>query len=194
MLKHITRGPITVGLVLGLLLGLLAITTPARAEVSSESPAPTPPVAVRTLVLPTSSTALSVKDTRPPNVCLGKSGKLLCASKLDQRLYVMYNGRVVKSAQARFGGLASDGTRNFTREGSFRVYGKMKAKISTAYRVWMYDILMFNGAQYIHFSEEFAKYGYKYGSHGCVGLRNRTFSTWLYNWAPIGTRVIVTPN
>lgn len=36
------------------------------------------------------------------------------------------------------------------------------------------------------------KYGWQWGTHGCVAM---PFSAaqWLYNWAPIGTTVVIEP-
>lgn len=166
MLKNLAR-LLVIGFVVGIVMGLLT-TAPAQA---------------------------GTRDTKPPNVCLGKPGKVICASKADKRVYALYNGRVVRYHDSRYGGKASDGSGPwFTREGKFRVNWKSPARKSTLYRVWMYDVLNFSGGQHIHYSPEFAQYGWRYGSHGCVGLRNRTFSKWLYKWAPVGTRVIVTRN
>jgi lipoprotein-anchoring transpeptidase ErfK/SrfK len=48
----------------------------------------------------------------------------------------------------------------------------------------------FSGGQGIHFSGEYASTGYRY-SHGCVGLKSQAKAAQLYNWAEVGTTVIV---
>ena len=45
-----------------------------------------------------------------PNPCQGYSGKIICASKAQGRVLLVNNGRLKKSAKARFGGKASDGS------------------------------------------------------------------------------------
>ena len=119
-----------------------------------------------------------------PVACAGKQGKLICASKAQGRIFALKNGVIVKSAEARFGGRSSDGEFNRTREGAFRVIKKKADAVSTYYNVAMPYYIKFHWkGQGIHYSDEFARTGYRYGSHGCIGVRDKAFAAWLYNWS-----------
>ena len=128
-----------------------------------------------------------------PNPCQGYSGKIICASKAQGRVLLVNNGRLKKSAKARFGGKASDGSGTwFTREGAFRVGYKQYNPVSTLYGVNMPFFVQFSGGQGIHYSSEFAR-GYPY-SHGCIGLKRYKFAQRLYDYAYVGMPVVVTAN
>jgi hypothetical protein len=114
-------------------------------------------------------------------------------------LYALFNGRIVMMTKkipavgkARHGGPASDGSGPwFTRESTnFHIFWKALNPLSKEYHVHMPYFMAFSGGQGIHYSAEYAG-GYKY-SHGCVGLKSMALAKFLYYWAPIGTRVIVT--
>lgn len=125
-----------------------------------------------------------------PSACRGM-GKVLCASKSDGMLYMVVNGFIVDGGRARFGGYASDGSGPYyTRQGTFYVYDKGVNVWSNLYGVNMPYWMAFSGGQGIHYSQEFAD-GYP-NSHGCVGLASWSYAQKVYNWAPVGTKVVVT--
>ena len=137
----------------------------------------------------TASAASAVSSL--PSACQGIPGKMICASKSKRRVFLVKNGVIKRSAPARFGGRASDGTGPyFTREGRFSVQYKDIGAISTLYRVKMPFFMAFSGGQGLHYSSEFAG-GYPY-SHGCVGTNSWSFAQKAFNWAPVGTPFVVT--
>lgn len=125
-----------------------------------------------------------------PGACQGFGEKVICASKAQHRvLLVKPNGTLKRSAKARFGGPRSDGT-YFTREGVFRTFLKGVNVWSTSYNVNMPYFQQFSGGQGLHYSADFAA-GDPY-SHGCIGVKSMRFAQKAYNWAPLGTLLIVT--
>lgn len=85
-----------------------------------------------------------------------------------------------------------------TPQGEFKVNNKVPRAWSRTYGLWMPYWMSFIGSQYgIHELPEWPG-GYKEGqnhlgtpvSHGCVRLGIGS-AEWLYNWANIGTKVIV---
>ena len=129
--------------------------------------------------------------TSLPKACQGTPGKLICASKSQRRVFLVKNGVIKRSAPARFGGRASDGSGPwYTREGRFSILYKDIGAISTLYRVKMPFFMAFSGGQGLHYSSEFAG-GYPY-SHGCIGLKSWAFARKAFRWAPVGTPFVVT--
>ena len=114
--------------------------------------------------------------------------KALCADKSTRKLYAVEHGKVVKTLAARFG---RKGYR--TREGAFRVSWKSRDHVSSIYKVPMPYAMFFSGGQAIHYSGRFRRVGYAgLGSHGCINIKAPKKIKWIYNWAPTGTRVVVT--
>jgi lipoprotein-anchoring transpeptidase ErfK/SrfK len=62
---------------------------------------------------------------------------------------------------------------------------------SSIYGSWMPRAMFFNGDEAVHYSPDFAAYGYLHGSHGCVGIRDMEFATRLFEKVDVGTRVYV---
>jgi len=144
------------------------------------------------LVMPASAMVQPRPVNTVPITCRDKIGKIICASKMQSRLLVIQNDHIIAKIKSRFGGLASDGSGPWdTLEGSFRVYEKSLRPVSTLYNVEMPYWMAFDGAEGIHFSAEYAYSGYPY-SHGCIGIKSWRQARWLYKWAKVGTRVIVT--
>lgn len=167
------------------LVASLANTQPAQAY----SPMPLPPPSE---VYKAKYVFVQNEIVLPPK-CRNIPGKIRCVSMTDRKVYAVKNGIIINSGDARFGGIASDGTGPWkTCIGTFKVNWKSPSRISNLYFVRMDFVLNFCGGQHIHFSEEFKDFGWKYGSHGCVGLSDRAFAKWLYNWSPVGSTVIVT--
>lgn len=116
-------------------------------------------------------------------------GIALCASTGANKLFVVVNGQVTGTLDARFGRPGMN-----TPRGVFRVYYRNPAAYSYKYGARMPFSLFFIGGYAIHFSDEFAEWGWSSptgGSHGCVNLRDMTGAKRVFDSSPIGTRVVV---
>ena len=112
--------------------------------------------------------------------------KALCIDKTSSTLRYVVKGKVKMVTDARFGqpGMETD-------EGVFAVKEKSFNHTSTMYGSWMPRAMFFNGDEAVHYSPDFAAYGYLHGSHGCVGMRDMEFATRLFEKVDVGTRVYV---
>ncbi|HHU09243.1 MAG TPA: L,D-transpeptidase family protein [Intrasporangiaceae bacterium] len=126
------------------------------------------------------------------------SGVVVCASKSDRKVYYVNKGKIIKTHDARFGGLAYDTNgrlKNYnTREGTFTIFRKVRDEISYSYNnTPMPFTSYFYGGQAFHYSYGFAQNGWvgDSGSHGCINLRDWNGAEWLYNNMPNGTLVVV---
>lgn len=115
-----------------------------------------------------------------------KQGRVLCIDKTSASLRWVIDGRVRLSLDARFGG---DGY--FTREGQFSIYRKSRDHVSSLYDTAMPFAMLFSGGQAVHYSPDFAKYGYSKSSHGCVNIRDYNAIAGLFDEVAIGTKVII---
>jgi len=121
---------------------------------------------------------------RLPDACLHE--RTLCIDKTQRLLRLVDHGKVAVTLDARFGMAATT-----TREGTFRVQRKSRDHVSTLYHTWMPFAMFFSGGQAVHYSPFFARDGYYGGSHGCIGLRDKTAAASLFDRIPIGTKVYV---
>jgi hypothetical protein len=80
---------------------------------------------------------------------------------------------------------------NPTRKGKFDIYLKMEHCISTIYHTSMPDAMFFSGGEAVHFSIDFATYGYAHHSHGCVNVRDRAAVARLFADTRLGDSVVV---
>jgi lipoprotein-anchoring transpeptidase ErfK/SrfK len=121
-------------------------------------------------------------------------GKIIRVDISEQKLYVYDKGRLVKSF------LISSGKYGFdTPYGTFHVYRKTRsARMSWNYgpnSPYNYDlpnvphILAFYGSYTIHGAYWHHNWGHRM-SHGCVNV-SLSDAKWLYEWAPVGTTVII---
>lgn len=114
-------------------------------------------------------------------------GRVICLGKRARLLRKMRDGEVLATFSVRFGRKGMD-----TREGTFRVQRKGgRHYVSNTYHVEMPYPLFFSGGQAVHHSADFARNGYRAGSHGWANLRDLAGARALNAWAPIGTRVVV---
>lgn len=113
-------------------------------------------------------------------------GKVLCISKTDRKLRYLVNGKVQLTLDARFGSSA-----NPTREGTFKVFRKVKNDWSRQYGSPMPYSMYFSGGEAVHYSSDFARRGWNGNSHGCVNIRDKAKLAWLYQRVPVGTKVVV---
>ena len=142
------------------------------------------------MALPVATASASTKWNPPhtprwvANAC--RTGTAICINKSISKLAFVKNGRTVLIMDARFGDAA-----NPTREGTFKVYYKDAHHVSHLYGSSMPYSMFFSGGEAIHYSIDFATYGYAHHSHGCVNIRDYDGVRWLFNHTPIGTKVVV---
>lgn len=115
-----------------------------------------------------------------------RTGTVICIDKSVFRLAFMKAGKAVLILDTRFGSAS-----NPTREGVFKVYYKDAHHVSGMYGSKMPWSMFFSGGEAIHYSSDFARYGYAHHSHGCVNTRDWSGVEWLYNHTPLGTKVVV---
>jgi hypothetical protein len=164
--------------------GLLS-TTPAQAGIPASATAVRAggPVAADGAMTPIYSRIVPGKlqiDRR----CM--TGRVLCINKTIRKVVLLLNGKVLKTADARFGRRSTP-----TRMGVFKVYSKDRDHVSSLYHSPMPYAMFFSRGQAVHYSADFAARGYNGHSHGCVNVRNKKAIAYLFGHVPIGTRVIV---
>ncbi|AXE37944.1 L,D-transpeptidase family protein [Acidipropionibacterium virtanenii] len=115
-----------------------------------------------------------------------KTGLVVCISKTDRQLRLVQDGKVLISLDARFG--SEEGP---TREGTFSIEWRNKDWVSTIYGSKMPYAMFFSGGEAIHYSSDFAARGYDGNSHGCVNIRSWSGIQYVWNHAPVGTKVVV---
>ncbi|MGN6161329.1 MAG: L,D-transpeptidase [Marmoricola sp.] len=115
-----------------------------------------------------------------------RTGTVICIDKTTRKLVFLRNGKALLTMDARFGSVYSP-----TREGTFRIYYKDADHVSSLYGSKMPWAMFFSGGEAIHYSYDFAAYGYAHHSHGCVNIRDWNGVKWLYYHAPVGTKVVV---
>ncbi|WP_175419031.1 L,D-transpeptidase family protein [Acidipropionibacterium acidipropionici] len=115
-----------------------------------------------------------------------KTGLVICISKTDRQLRLVQDGKVLISLDARFG--SEEGP---TREGTFSIEWRNKDWVSTIYGSKMPYAMFFSGGEAIHYSSDFAARGYDGNSHGCVNIRSWSGIQYVWDHAPVGTKVVV---
>ncbi|WP_328988646.1 L,D-transpeptidase [Kribbella sp. NBC_01245] len=161
--------------------GLMAASTQAHAAPTGGAV----PAAKTAPAATTSSSAIVRGKLQIDRRCLA-AGRILCVNKTTRKVVFMLNGKVLKSADARFGGPATP-----TRQGVFKVYRKSRHHVSRQYGSAMPYAMFFSGGQAIHYSADFRARGYAGASHGCVNMRNREAIAWMYARTKINDKVIV---
>lgn len=119
-----------------------------------------------------------------PKAC--KTGRVLCIDKTQQVLRMMVNGDQKLVTDVRFGAEATP-----TRNGTFRVFSKIRYLISDLAGTPMPYSLFFSGGQAVHYSPGFHRDGYNGASLGCVNVRVYRDAREIYLSSPIGTKVYV---
>ncbi|WP_194916101.1 L,D-transpeptidase [Catenulispora rubra] len=115
-----------------------------------------------------------------------KTGRVICIDMSTHTLLWVVNGKVQYGMDVRFGD-----ENNPTRKGKFDIYLKMEHCISTIYHTSMPDAMFFSGGEAVHFSIDFATYGYAHHSHGCVNVRDRAAVAKLFADTRLGDSVVV---
>lgn len=115
------------------------------------------------------------------------TGRVMCATKDDNRLWWVVNGQILESLEARFGKPGMD-----TREGMHTVKWKSRYHTSSIYNVYMPYAMFFNGGQAVHYSPGFAATGHiGAGSAGCINVRDEPAIARIYDQVRVGDRVFV---
>lgn len=120
------------------------------------------------------------------------SEKLITVDTTKQMIYAWDQGRLVNQSPVSTGLYYTP-----TVKGDFRIYRKYDFHNMSGYYppykpYFLKDVpnvMYFYGAYAIHGAYWHNSFGSKY-SHGCVN-EPVAFSKWLYDWAPLGTRVMV---
>ena len=162
--------------------------TPTPTFTPSPTPTHTPtPTWTPTPTLTPSPTPTPTRTPTPVPADQSTSGKWIEVDLSEQRLYAHEGQKTV------FSTLVSTGTRwHPTVTGRFKIYLKFR---STRMRGPGYDLpnvpwtMYFHGDYAIHGTYWHNNFGHPM-SHGCVNMRTYE-AKWLYNWAPLGTLVVV---
>ena len=121
----------------------------------------------------------------PDHRCL--TGHTICVDKTTRRLRYVQDGQVVLTMTVRFGSLGQP-----TREGLFHVSWKDIRHVSHQFPgLPMPYSLFFSRGEAVHYSPDFARYGYHGHSHGCVETRNHTLTAQLFDLVRTGDKVVV---
>jgi peptidoglycan hydrolase-like protein with peptidoglycan-binding domain len=114
------------------------------------------------------------------------SGVALCIDKTTSSLRYVVDGDVQMEMDVRFGDESTP-----TDEGQFEVEWKDADHVSTLYHTEMPYSMFFSGGQAVHYSADFATYGYSGASHGCVNVRDYDAIAQLYDLIDVGDTVVV---
>lgn len=182
----------TVAAVMG--TGLLAAASTADAAAPAAAPIAVAAPAAATLPAKATATTAATSTTSATVLVPGKlrldrrcmTGRILCINKKTRKIAFLYNGKLLATADARFGC-----SRTPTRNGSFKIYRKDKNHVSSLYHSAMPYSMFFSGGQAVHYSADFRARGYNGCSHGCVNVRDKNKLAWIYNRMKVGDKVLV---
>ncbi len=132
------------------------------------------------------------------NVTPSSFGKLLLVDVNSKKMYAYQNGQIVNTFLVSAGAPATP-----TPIGEFHIYAKYAVQNMSGFNPngtpyfqpnveW---VNYFDGGDAVHgvYWHPLSWFGVHNSSHGCVGIPDNE-AEWVYNWAPIGTTVITTPN
>lgn len=114
------------------------------------------------------------------------NGRSLCIDKTQRKVRYLVNGKVVKTMDARFGC-----TNSPTREGTWKIFRKVRHDVSYQYHSPMPYSMYFSGGEAVHYSSDFAARGYNGCSHGCVNIRDKKTLAYVYKRIHVGDRAVV---
>lgn len=131
--------------------------------------------------------------TNPADAQILTSEKLITVDTTKQMMYAWEGGRLINQSPVSTGMYYTPTVKG----NNFRIYRKHDLQNMSGYyppykAYFLKDVpnvMYFHGAYAIHGAYWHNSFGTKY-SHGCVNSPV-TFSKWIYDWAPIGTRVAV---
>ncbi|HET6299110.1 MAG TPA: L,D-transpeptidase [Kribbella sp.] len=163
-----------------------ADATPQAAPAAATAPQAAPKaVAPKTVAAKTTAAAKLVPGKlRLDKRCM--TGRIICVNKKTRKVVFLYNGKVLATGDARFGG-----PRTPTRNGMFKIQRKSKNHVSSLYKSPMPYSMFFSGGQAIHYSSDFKARGYNGASHGCINMRDKAKIAWIFNRAKVGDKVLV---
>jgi len=174
-------------------VGVFTAATTADATPQAAPAAATAPQVAPKAVAPKTAAAKTTAATKnvlvPGKLRLDKrcmTGRIICVNKKTRKVVFMYNGRVLATGDARFGG-----PRTPTRNGMFKIQRKSKNHVSSLYKSPMPYAMFFSGGQAIHYSSDFKARGYNGASHGCINMRDKAKIAWIFNRVKVGDRVLV---
>jgi LysM repeat protein len=138
------------------------------------------------LVIPDPSAGTSDYQAAPP-VAPDSNGKLILVVLSEQRVYAYENGELLRTTLVSTGLPATP-----TVTGEYKVYVKYTAQLMTGPGYYLpnvpYVMYFFRGYG-LHGTYWHSNFG-RPMSHGCVNLPTPE-AEWFFNWAPVGTRVLV---
>ncbi|TDO34357.1 L,D-transpeptidase-like protein [Kribbella sp. VKM Ac-2527] len=114
------------------------------------------------------------------------TGRIICVNKKTRKVAFLYNGKLLATGDARFGGRSTP-----TRQGMFKIQRKSKNHVSSIYKSPMPYAMFFSGGQAIHYSADFKARGYNGASHGCINMRDKSKIAWIFARVKVGDRVLV---
>lgn len=128
---------------------------------------------------------LTARGDRVPRACKTAT-RAICVSKSQRIIRLYVRGKQVMGLDARFGRPGEE-----TRNGTWRIFRKVKNDWSTQYRSPMPYSAYFSGGQALHFSKYFRADGYWGASHGCINIRDFDGAVKFWNSIPLGTLTII---
>ncbi len=122
------------------------------------------------------------------------AGVSLCVDKSQLVTRYVKDGKVIKVLDTNIG--PEKGRKEYkqystTREGSFKIFRKVRFETSTQYGTPLPFFMQFNGGEGFHYSEYFDVAGYQNSTYGCPTLNDKAGAKWLFQNSPKGTRVVV---
>ncbi|ESK58338.1 ErfK/YbiS/YcfS/YnhG [Cutibacterium acnes HL042PA3] len=170
---------------------LASTSSPTESEAPSSPATPKPSKSIpassmssKPAVAPPATLPISKTGAHLDRRCM--KGTVICASKKQRKLWMVHNGRILITLDARFGRASEP-----TAEGVHIIYWKDKNHVSSVYGSPMPYSMFFHRGQAIHYSSDFSRRGWNGASHGCINIRNMSGLKWLWNRTPTGRKVIV---
>ncbi|MGI5951164.1 MAG: L,D-transpeptidase family protein [Brooklawnia sp.] len=116
------------------------------------------------------------------------TGKVICISKEQRKMSLVVDGQILLTRDARFSAPGWD-----SPTGDYQVWYMDADEVSVIFgeRTPMPYAIYYNRDIAIHFSDNFADYGYEGGSHGCTQSYDYQAMKWLYEQTSVGDRVVV---
>ncbi|MBX3063271.1 MAG: LysM peptidoglycan-binding domain-containing protein [Anaerolineae bacterium] len=138
------------------------------------------------LIIPDASVAAADYVPAPPTAP-SSNGKLILVVLSEQRVYAYENGELLRNVLVSTG---LPGTP--TVVGEYNIYVKYQAQLMTGPGYYLPNVpyvMYFYRGYGLHGTYWHNNFGHPM-SHGCVNLPTPE-AEWFYNWAPVGTRVLV---
>ncbi|WP_432945258.1 L,D-transpeptidase [Kribbella sp. CA-253562] len=156
----------------------------AAPAVATTAPTAATAPAAKAAVKPAAKNVLVPGKLRLDKRCM--TGRIICVNKKTRKVAFLYNGKLLATGDARFGG-----PRTPTRNGFFKLQRKSKNHVSSIYKSPMPYAMFFSGGQAIHYSADFKARGYNGASHGCINMRDKKKIAWIFARVKVGDRILV---